>query len=97
MTKFTFIAVPLNRFERRNGITVREMEIMSHRTWRTTFEAANTTEAFSKFLSIAANLEKNGDAWHAWADIARGERSPRGFKKEKQKFQRDINENLVAV
>lgn len=99
MAKFTFIAVPLTQFEVGNGIVMRQMEIMSAKTIRQTFEAATVEDAKREFARICSDVAGNKQSWSAWCDTARGERAPRGFRaaKDGKQFEQDINAELVTV
>lgn len=99
MTKFNFVAVPLNRVELSNGFLCREMEIMSAQTIRQTFEAKTTDDALREFSRICSEVSGANKAWSAWCETARGERAPRGFRaaKDSKQFEQDINAELVTV
>jgi hypothetical protein len=98
MAKFDFIAVPLLQLDRRpNGIVGRQLEIMSAKTIRRQFEAYKVEEAVRRFSDICDELAKDGQSWHAWADTARRERAPNGFRAAKNQFLRDINPEAVTI
>lgn len=99
MATFLFVASPLRCVSRSSaGLTCREIDVMSSDTVRRNFEASSVAEAQIEYNKIVAELTKEGRSWHAYADIARGNRSPRGFKQAKElHFTTDINADAVTV
>lgn len=99
MAKFQFIAVPLIALEIEPGFTSRQLEIMSAKTIRKTFDAKKLSDVETAFSAICDEVAAGGESWNAWCDTVRGERAPGGFRqaKDTKRFTRDINPERVTV
>jgi len=99
MAKFQFIAVPLIALEIGPGFTSRQLEIMSAKTIRKTFDAKKLSDVEQAFSAICDEVAAGGESWNAWCDTVRGERAPGGFRqaKDSKRFTRDINPERVTV
>jgi hypothetical protein len=99
MAKFDFIATKLISIERSpTGFICRSLEIMGSENFRLSFEARDVTEAQARFNELCANVAQGGKSWHVWADVAKGNRAPRGFRQAKDlHFCKDINPGAVTI
>jgi hypothetical protein len=99
MAKFQFVAVPLVALEIGPGYSSRQLEIMSAKTIRRTFEGKKLADVEQAFSAICDEVAAGGESWNAWCDTVRGERAPGGFRqaKDTNRFTRDINPERVTV
>ncbi len=98
MATFWFTAVPLLSYTRLpSGDVQRCTEFPSGAGVQRAFEADDLVGAQTRFNAIAAELRALGRSWHAWADVAKDSRAPRGFPQARDlHFVLDINPERVA-